>query len=517
MESLETSHSKPPTPYSNPSTPFAVCCTVNNTSVSGKLRKSINLNPMNDMLPRTNQTITSYNIKAKPVSFEAGVSSPNVDLNKSSCAICGDRATGKHYGANSCDGCKGFFRRSVRKNHQYQCRFNRQCIVNKDKRNQCRFCRLKKCFAAGMRKEAVQNERDQIKKKTVTQKEHDNSLSIAILLNAEIQSLKKPEEIHRNTHKIIASVNDVGDSMREQLLALVDWAKYIPAFAELPIDDQVALFRAHAGKNLVMGVARRSLQCDSDVLLLGNNFIIPRKNGTNPEIDIVTERILDELVNPLKELGLDETEFACLKALIFFNPSDVRPLAAKTKVNAMRRKVMLNLEDYINDHQYRSRGRFGETLLLLPTLQSVTSQMIEQIQFVKLFGVARVDELLQEILLHERNESQILQSHHASMITTNSQNCLAANLTPQNQTTANFNSADVNNSRLVLASESPIESLQCTKGSPTSNNTSGSTTDDVMISSMYMTSSPVPDNLVTSSQPSAPFHLVSCHGNQINQ
>ena len=39
------------------------------------------------------------------------------------CAICGDRATGKHYGANSCDGCKGFFRRSVRKNHQYQCRY----------------------------------------------------------------------------------------------------------------------------------------------------------------------------------------------------------------------------------------------------------------------------------------------------------------------------------------------------------------------------------------------------------
>ncbi|KAL0279647.1 UNVERIFIED_CONTAM: hypothetical protein PYX00_001154 [Menopon gallinae] len=74
------------------------------------------------------------------------------------CAICGDRATGKHYGAASCDGCKGFFRRSVRKNHQYTCRFNRSCVVDKDKRNQCRYCRLRKCFKAGMKKEGKYND-----------------------------------------------------------------------------------------------------------------------------------------------------------------------------------------------------------------------------------------------------------------------------------------------------------------------------------------------------------------------
>ena len=61
--------------------------------------------------------------------------------------------------------------------------------------------------------------------------------------------------------------------------------------------------------------------------------------------------------------------------------------------------MQVNLEDYINDRQYDSRGRFGEMLLLLPALQSITWQMIEQIQFAKLFGTAKIDNLLQEMLL----------------------------------------------------------------------------------------------------------------------
>lgn len=38
-------------------------------------------------------------------------------------------------------------------------------------------------------------------------------------------------------------------------------------------------------------------------------------------------------------------------------------------------------------------------LLILPALQSCAWQMIEQIQFAKLFGQARIDNLLQEMLL----------------------------------------------------------------------------------------------------------------------
>lgn len=40
--------------------------------------------------------------------------------------------------------------------------------------------------------------------------------------------------------KQLASINDVCDSMKQQLLILVEWAKYIPAFTELQLDDQVS-------------------------------------------------------------------------------------------------------------------------------------------------------------------------------------------------------------------------------------------------------------------------------------
>jgi len=60
-------------------------------------------------------------------------------------------AAGRHYGAISCEGCKGFFKRSIRKQLGYQCRGNRDCEVTKHHRNRCQYCRLQKCLAMGMR------------------------------------------------------------------------------------------------------------------------------------------------------------------------------------------------------------------------------------------------------------------------------------------------------------------------------------------------------------------------------
>ncbi|XP_070974093.1 nuclear receptor subfamily 2 group C member 1-A-like isoform X6 [Oncorhynchus clarkii lewisi] len=75
------------------------------------------------------------------------------------CVVCGDRASGRHYGAVSCEGCKGFFKRSIRKNLVYTCRGSGECVINKHHRNRCQYCRLQRCMFLGMKQDSVQCER----------------------------------------------------------------------------------------------------------------------------------------------------------------------------------------------------------------------------------------------------------------------------------------------------------------------------------------------------------------------
>ncbi|KAG7259411.1 hypothetical protein CRUP_018809 [Coryphaenoides rupestris] len=68
------------------------------------------------------------------------------------CVVCGDKATGYHYRCITCEGCKGFFRRTIQKNLHpaYSCKYEGCCIIDKITRNQCQLCRFKKCIAVGM-------------------------------------------------------------------------------------------------------------------------------------------------------------------------------------------------------------------------------------------------------------------------------------------------------------------------------------------------------------------------------
>ena len=74
------------------------------------------------------------------------------------CAVCGDHAACQHYGVRTCEGCKGFFKRTVQKNAKYVCLADKSCPVDKRRRNRCQFCRFQKCLGAGMIKEVVRTD-----------------------------------------------------------------------------------------------------------------------------------------------------------------------------------------------------------------------------------------------------------------------------------------------------------------------------------------------------------------------
>ncbi|XP_055019273.1 nuclear receptor ROR-alpha A isoform X1 [Boleophthalmus pectinirostris] len=71
------------------------------------------------------------------------------------CKICGDKSSGVHYGVITCEGCKGFFRRSQLPSVSYSCSRQSNCLIDRASRNRCQHCRLKKCLAQGMSRDAV--------------------------------------------------------------------------------------------------------------------------------------------------------------------------------------------------------------------------------------------------------------------------------------------------------------------------------------------------------------------------
>ncbi|UJR09645.1 hypothetical protein I4U23_013879 [Adineta vaga] len=115
------------------------------------------------------------------------------------CRVCMDKATGAHYGVPTCEGCKGFFKRSILRKEKYRCYFGDGCIINTDNRNRCKSCRFRKCLSEGMSVEGVRMGRipKLVKEKalaeyrlSISSSENDDpTSSLASSLSPYIQSL----------------------------------------------------------------------------------------------------------------------------------------------------------------------------------------------------------------------------------------------------------------------------------------------------------------------------------------
>uniref|UniRef100_A0A672NQN4 Retinoic acid receptor RXR n=1 Tax=Sinocyclocheilus grahami TaxID=75366 RepID=A0A672NQN4_SINGR len=311
--------------------------------------------------------------------------------------------TRKHYGVYSCEGCKGFFKRTVRKDLTYTCRDNKDCLIDKRQRNRCQYCRYQKCLAMGMKREAVQEERQRAKEQSEGEFGScaNEDMPVEKILEAELAVEPKTETyVEANLSVPANSPNDpvtnICQAADKQLFTLVEWAKQIPHFSDLPLDDQVILLRAGWNELLIASFSHRSIAV-KDGILLATGLHVHRNSAHTAGVGAIFDRVLTELVSKMRDMQMDKTELGCLRAIVLFNP-DSKGLSNPSEVEALRERVYASLEAYCK-HKYPDQpGRFAKLLLRLPALRSIGLKCLEHLFFFKLIGDTPIDTFLMEML-----------------------------------------------------------------------------------------------------------------------
>ncbi|CAF3771316.1 unnamed protein product, partial [Adineta steineri] len=126
------------------------------------------------------------------------------------CLVCSASASGIHFGAVTCEACKGFFRRSIKENapERYRCAENNNCEILSTSKITCRACRFKKCVDAGMSMNASRiGRQSNLFKESIRQLQNGSKSMATVTDSARIASMAKKRKIKTKTGRVFLSNN----------------------------------------------------------------------------------------------------------------------------------------------------------------------------------------------------------------------------------------------------------------------------------------------------------------------
>ncbi|XP_057654940.1 ecdysone receptor isoform X5 [Diorhabda carinulata] len=341
------------------------------------------------------------------------------------CLVCGDRASGYHYNALTCEGCKGFFRRSITKNAVYQCKYGNHCEIDMYMRRKCQECRLKKCLSVGMRPECVvpevqcavkrkekkaQKEKDKPNSTTngspdLIKMEPESYLGLFQLSDTEkgttnglVKAISPEQEelIHRLVYfqneyehpseedvKRIVNAPMEGEDQCDvrfrhiteitilTVQLIVEFAKRLPGFDKLLREDQISLLKACSSEVMMFRMARR-YDYNTDSILFVNNQPYSRDSYNLAGMGETIEDLL-HFCRTMYSMQVDNAEYALLTAIVIF--SERPDLIEGWKVEKIQEIYLEALRAYVDNRRKPRPGTvFAKLLSVLTELRTLGNQ-----------------------------------------------------------------------------------------------------------------------------------------------
>ncbi|XP_068572480.1 androgen receptor [Cebidichthys violaceus] len=315
------------------------------------------------------------------------------------CLICSDEASGCHYGALTCGSCKVFFKRAAEGKQKYLCASKNDCTIDKLRRKNCPSCRLKKCFEAGMTLGArklkkigqQKNPEEEHPLKDTSEVIQNFSPKSGLNFNSQMVFLNilesiEPEVVNAghdygqpdSAVTLLTSLNELGE---RQLVKVVKWAKGLPGFRNLHMDDQMTVIQHSWMGVMVFALGWRSYKnVNGRMLYFAPDLVF---NEHRMQISSMYEHCIRmrHLSQEFLLLQISQEEFLCMKALLLFSILPVEGLKSQKYFDELRLTYINELDRLIN---YRMATncpqRFYQLTRLLDSLQ-MTVKKLHQFTF----------------------------------------------------------------------------------------------------------------------------------------
>uniref|UniRef100_A0A8C5LQD4 Mineralocorticoid receptor n=1 Tax=Leptobrachium leishanense TaxID=445787 RepID=A0A8C5LQD4_9ANUR len=337
------------------------------------------------------------------------------------CLVCGDEASGCHYGVVTCGSCKVFFKRAVEGQHSYLCAGRNDCIIDKIRRKNCPACRLQKCLQAGMNLGARKSKKLG-KLKGVHEEQQPPHQQPPLLTPKEettFPSSPKETTISANTTTIVPLISAVPPSLNllptvileniepdivyagfdstqpdtaeyllsslnrlagKQMIQVVKWAKMIPGFRNLPLEDQITLIQYSWMCLSSFALSWRSYKhTNSQYLYFAPDLIFNEDRMRHSAMYELCQS-MQQISVEFNRLQLSFEEYTIMKVLLLLSTVPKDGLKSQGAFEEMRGNYVKELRKAVMKAQHNSGQswqRYFQLTKLLDSLHDVVGDLLE--------------------------------------------------------------------------------------------------------------------------------------------